>query len=333
MTTLAKSSVQRPAFLADVPACDPAAVRVAVLMGGRSAEREVSLMSGREVARALRASHFAADEVDLDPSRIDDLADRAFDVAFIALHGTFGEDGGLQERLDAMGIAYTGSGAESSRLAMDKVASKEAFQRAGIATPEWRVVSDGDGQAARDAYGALGPAVVVKPVDEGSSIAVTLAHTEDRYRKGLAEVFAIRRTALVERLIAGPELTVGVLRREGLPIIRIVPHQEFYNYDAKYFDDATEYIVDPELPAGADRTVRDLAVQAHEVLGCRDFSRVDFLLGEDGAVYVLEINTIPGFTTHSLLPKSAAGAGIDFPSLCRYIVELALARTRVRGIP
>jgi D-alanine-D-alanine ligase len=316
----------RPPFLWDVRVCDPVTVRVVVLMGGDSSEREVSLMSGREVARGLRRSGFMVEEVDLKPGGVASLTERKFQVAFIALHGAFGEDGRLQKQLDEMGILYVGSGPEASRLAMDKVAAKEAFVAAGIPTPPWRVVARGDNAAAGAARNELGPAVVVKPIDEGSSVAVTLADTMEQYLHGLAEVLAIRDRALVERRIRGRELTVGVLHNEGLPIVEIVPHQEFYNYNAKYFDDNTEYRVAPEMTATTEQTIRRMAVAAHRALGCRDFSRVDVMLDEAGQPYVLEVNTIPGFTTHSLLPKSAAGLGIEFPDLCRYIVELALFR-------
>lgn len=316
----------RPPFLSDIPACDPAEVRVVVLMGGSSAERQVSLMSGREVAKGLRRSGFPVEEIDLAPEDVPGLAGRPFDLAFIALHGTFGEDGRLQKQLDDLGLLYVGSGPEASRRAMDKVAAKEAFAASLIPTPPWRVVARGDEAAARSAREELGPSLVVKPIDEGSSVAVTLAETPQEYARGLAEVFAIRDRALVECRIRGPELTVGVLHDQGLPIVEIVPHQEFYNYDAKYFDVSTEYVVGPKLPAATERTVRRLAVEAHQALGCRDFSRVDLMLDADGSAWLLEVNTIPGFTTHSLLPKSASGLGIDFADLCRYIVELALAR-------
>ena len=316
----------RPQFLHDIPASDPSAVRVTVLMGGTSAEREISLMSGREVGKALRSGGFGVLDVDLLPSEVGRLAELEFDVAFIVLHGTYGEDGTLQRQLDEMGILYVGSGAEASCRTMDKVAAKEAFAAAGIDTPAWRVVPTGDAAAARDAYDALGPAVVVKPIDEGSSIGVTIAGDWDTCRKGLAEVFRTRRQALVEEEIRGRELTVGVLHTESLPVVEIVPTHAFYDYESKYFDDGTGYVVNPDIPAEADTAVRRVALEAHRVLGCRDFSRVDLILAPDGRAPVLEVNTIPGFTTHSLLPKSAAAAGIDFAGLCRYIVEIALWR-------
>lgn len=326
MSRAAPTSHERPPFLADVPACDPASVRVAVLMGGPSAEREVSLMSGREVARALEAGGFPVEQIDLHPSEVDALERRPMDVAFIALHGTFGEDGTLQRRLEELGVLYVGSGSRASRTAMDKVASKQAFLAAGIPTPPWTVVHRDDADAQLRAFRTLGPEVVVKPIDEGSSIAVTLAPDEPAYRRGLEAVFAIRERALVETLVRGRELTVGVLHHDGLPVVEIVPHQSFYNYDAKYFDDTTEYRVHPSLPPGTEQAVRRWAVAAHRALGCRDFSRVDLILDSCGAAHVLEVNTIPGFTTHSLLPKSAGGAGVDFVTLCRVIVELALMR-------
>ena len=299
---------------------------MAVLMGGDSAEREVSLMSGREVAGALRQAGFRVDAVDLKPAQVDALAGRDFDVAFIALHGAFGEDGQLQRRLDELGLLYVGSGPDASRNSMDKVAAKNAFSAAGIPTPPWRVVAFGDEDAARAAYRDLGPGVVVKPVDEGSSIGVTPADSPDAFREGLAAVFSTRREALIEQRWVGRELTVGVLHDEGLPVVEIVPGHTFYDYEAKYFDDATQYVTDPALPEGVESRVRSLAVAAHRALGCRDFSRVDFMLDGAGRPSALEVNTIPGFTAHSLLPKSAAGAGIDFPLLCRTIVELALRR-------
>lgn len=316
----------RPEFLADVPACDPSRVRVAVLMGGLGSEREVSLMSGREVGKALREAGFQVQDIDLKPEHVAGLAGLDFEVAFIALHGPFGEGGPLQDQLDAMGILYVGSGGEASRKAMDKVAAKKLFVAAGLPTPPWQVVGQGDDDAAAQAYQALGPEVVVKPIDDGSSVAVTLVGHRQRYAEGLAEVFALHDKALVERQVFGRELTVGVLHGQGMPVVEIVPTQQFYNYEAKYFDDTTDYIVNPELDFEVQKRIRQSAVAAHRVLGCRGFSRVDMILDSDGEAPILEVNTIPGFTTHSLLPKSASGAGIDFACLCRYIVEIALCR-------
>ena len=318
--------MRRTGFAAAVPECVPSATRVTVLMGGASAEREVSLLSGREVSKALRSAGFLVKDVDLRPDEVRFLAGRDFDVAFIALHGGFGEDGTLQGQLDRLGLAYTGSGAEASRLAMDKVAAKELFRAAGVATPEWRLVARGDAAGAREVYDALGPDVAVKPRDDGSSVAVTLAETFELYQAGLDEVFKIRGEALVERLVRGRELTVGVLADRGLPIIEIIPAAAFYDYNAKYFSDATRYVANPDLPDGLAARVQALAVTAHRAVGCRDFSRVDLMLDAAGAPTVLEVNTIPGFTTHSLLPKAAAAAGLDFTALCRTIVELALSR-------
>jgi len=321
---LTPPATSRPEFLADVPACDPRQVRVAVLMGGDSAEREVSLMSGLEVGKALREAGFQVRPVDLDPTQVASLAELDFDVAFIALHGTFGEYGNLQQQLDDMGILYVGSPPQASRNAMDKVVAKEIFLGAGLPTPPWRVVGKGDAAAAEAAYQSLGPDVVVKPIDEGSSLAVTIVQSPADYEKGLAEVFAIRDRALVEKEVHGRELTVGVLHEEGMPIVEIIPTQQFYNYDAKYFDDTTNYIVNPDIGADLQRRIRQMSVAAHRALGCRGFSRVDMILDSGGEAPILEVNTIPGFTTHSLLPKSASGAGLDFVCLCRYIIELAL---------
>lgn len=320
----------RPAFLADIPLCDPATVRVAVLLGGIGSEREVSLMSGREVAGGLREAGFAVQEVDLRPERVAELRDMDFDVAFIALHGAYGEDGRLQRQLDEMGIVYVGSGAEASRLAMDKVAAKERFVAAGLVTPPWRVVRRTDGAARAAAYASLGPDAVVKPIADGSSVAVHLTSDADHYGRALDDILGHYDAALVEQRIFGRELTVGVLHEHGLPVVEIVPTQEFYNYDAKYFDNSTGYRVNPpDLADDVAGRVRRAAVAAHQALGCRGFSRVDMILQPDGVAPVLEVNTIPGFTTHSLLPKSAAGAGIDFAALCRSIVEIALHEAAV----
>jgi len=313
-------------FASGVPPCRPSATHVTVLMGGTSAEREVSLLSGREVAKALRSEGFLVKEVDLQPDEVRLLGGRDFDVAFIALHGGFGEDGTLQRQLDRLGLAYTGCGPEASRLAMDKVAAKELFLAAGVATPEWRMVARGDAAGAREAYDALGPAVAVKPRDDGSSVAVTLVETFEQFQAGLDAVFKIRGEALVERLVRGRELTVGVLADQGLPIIEIIPDAAFYDYNAKYLSDATRYVANPDLPAGLTERIKALAVAAHRSLGCRDFSRVDVMIDAAGVPTVLEVNTIPGFTTHSLLPKAAAAAGLNFAALCRTMVELALSR-------
>ncbi len=324
------ASITRPAFLDRLEPCDPANVSVLVLMGGPSAEREVSLMSGREVSKALRRSGFLVREMDLGgPAEIDRVVEAGSDVTFIALHGTFGEDGTLQAMLDERGVLYTGSGSQSSRLAMDKLAAKKRFVAAGLATPEWRVVHRDNPQQAAEAVEALGRELVVKPLDEGSSVAVTIATDEAGYRQGLERVFQLRPQALVERRIVGRELTVGVLADEALPIVEIIPAHAFYDYQSKYFDDATRYVVDPEMSAPLRQQVQQVAAAAHRALGCRDFSRPDVLLDADGVSWVLEVNTIPGFTTHSLLPKSAAAAGVTFDALCRNIIELAMARREV----
>ena len=234
MTTVPAENSARSGLLGDVVACDPASVSVLVLMGGPSAEREVSLMSGREVSKALRRSGFLVQEMDLaGPAEIDRVPQAGADVTFIAMHGTFGEDGTLQRLLDERSVLYTGSGSEASRRAMDKVAAKRLFESAGLRTPAWRVVHRDKPDEAADALAALGPQVVVKPVDEGSSVAVTIARTAAEYQQGLDDVFAIRPQALVERMIVGREMTVGVLHDQGLPIIEIIPAHAFYDYQSK----------------------------------------------------------------------------------------------------
>jgi D-alanine-D-alanine ligase len=298
-------------------------LQITVLSGGPSAEREVSLKSGHAVAAALEGLGHQVRIADIAPDSLEALAIPA-DVVFIALHGPFGEDGQLQRILESRGIRYTGSGPEASALAMDKAAAKCRFMESEVPTPRFEVVTaDRIAAAVRD---WRAPAVV-KPVADGSSVDTTIV----RYAGCLGDVLA-RMTAkygrcLVEQYIAGPELTVSILRDEALPPIQIRTRREFYNYEAKYLDEDTEYLFDIDLPAPTLRLVQALSVRAAQALGCRDFCRVDWMVDvTTHQPYCLEINTIPGFTDHSLLPKAARQAGMSFAMLCQRIVESALAR-------
>ncbi len=302
---------------------------ITVLMGGPSSEREVSFVSGRAVADALAHCGHKVTAADISPEDTSALDREGLETVFIALHGPFGEDGQVQLLCEDRGLAYVGSGPVASKLAMDKDASKRLFRAAALETPPWVVIEQGTppdrlaGLLARTP-----PPCVLKPIDGGSSVDITIARDEPARDEALAGLLAAYGRAMIEEFIPGREMTVSILAEESLPLVEIRPAREFYDYYAKYEDDATEYIVAPDVPPGvADRLASD-ALKAHQALGCRDFSRVDFMLTDDGRPHVLEVNTIPGFTSHSLLPKAAAAAGVSFERLCDRLVSLALERHR-----
>jgi D-alanine-D-alanine ligase len=287
---------------------------VAVLKGGPSAERDVSLASGAAVARALRQLGYDVKEVDLQSTDVQ--LPGGIDAVFIALHGTFGEDGKLQEVLTRRGIPYTGSDAESSHRSFDKVVSKRIFEQQGIRTPRYEVLRRGEART-------LPLPVVVKPPRQGSSIGVTIVHEEADWDDALAEAFKLDEEVLVEAYIAGRELTVGIVGEQVLPVIEIRAPEGNYNYRAKYTKGMTEYHVPAPIGDEATRACQDMAWRAFAALGCRGMARVDIRMAQDGTLYVLELNTIPGFTETSLLPKAARAAGIEFPELCQRILNLA----------
>ena len=294
---------------------------ITVLAGGPGVEREVSLNSGRAVFDALRRLGHRVELCDIGPSDLSAL-DRPADFVFIALHGEFGEDGALQKELDARGLRYSGSGAAASQLAMDKVESKRRFAQTGIPTPPYYLVVE-TGLAGLPSRGK--PPVVVKPVSSGSSVDTSVARTPEALEKAASAVIRKYGRALVEEYVAGPELTVGILGDEALPVCEIRTEREFYDYQAKYSDDNTQYLFELDLPRALLERVQRLSLAAHRALGCRVFSRVDCMI--DAATlepYFLELNTIPGFTNHSLLPKAAARIGLTFDLLCQRIVELSM---------
>lgn len=301
------------------------ALDVTVLAGGPGAEREVSLQSGAAVADALKRLGHRVELADIGPDDLSALL-RPADVVFIALHGEFGEDGALQEELQRRGIAYTGSDSTASRLAMDKVAAKRVFEMRGISTPPYEVV---DAQSLEDIASRWSPPVVVKPVDSGSSVDTHIVRSADALHEKVAALVGKLGRALVEKFINGPELTVGVLGDRALPVCEIRTKREFYDYAAKYVDDDTQYLFDLDLPGALLTRAQEISLDAHRALRCRAFSRVDLMV--DAATnepYVLEINTIPGFTSHSLVPKAAARVGIGFDQLCQRIIELSLGDDR-----
>ena len=295
---------------------------ITVLRGGPSREREVSLHSGAEVAVALETLGHNVLSADIGPANLSALESPA-DVVFIALHGTFGEDGQIQRILDARGIAYTGSGAAACALAMNKAAAKQRLIESGLPTPPFAVVRDRDDP--RLTRWAL-PAVV-KPVSEGSSILCFIIREAADLRPAVQQVLDAYGEALVEQYIPGLELTVGILADRWLPPIEIRATGGFYDYHAKYEADDTEYRFDIQLPADLLDDIGRMSLAAHRALGCRDFSRVDWRVDAAAArPYILEVNTIPGFTQHSLLPMAARKAGLSMPELCGMLVESALGR-------
>lgn len=302
--------------------------RIAVLMGGTSAEREVSLNTGKQVVAALTergALPTAIDTADL--AFIDALQSGGFEVVFICLHGRFGEDGTVQGLLELLGLPYVGSGVLASALAMDKVMSKHLFAAAGLRSPEYVALSAGDRIDVDGIVAAFGEKSVVKPANEGSSVGMTIVHRATELPAAIEKAFAHDTCVLVERFVAGVEVTVGVLGNEDpyvLPTLEIVPVHEFYDYESKYVPGMSSHIIPAGVSEAARTECQRLSMAAHRVLGCRGMSRADTIVTEDGTVYLLEVNTIPGMTSTSLLPDAARAAGIEFPELCALLIGYAL---------
>jgi D-alanine-D-alanine ligase len=297
--------------------------RIAVLKGGPSAERDVSLRSGAAAAEALREAGYEVGEVIVDDSSF--VMPTATDLAFLALHGTFGEDGQIQKILAARGIPYTGASAEVSRIAFDKEKTKDKLRRHGVPTPEGQLVR-------RLEEITLPLPVFIKPNAQGSSVGTHPVTTREELASALADALKFDTDVLVERFIRGRELTVGVLGDEVLPIVEIHPLDGFYDYANKYTKGRTEYFCPARLPEEISSLIRQYALTAHRAIGDPVYSRIDFLLEDDVFPSCLEINTIPGMTATSLLPKAAAAVGITFPQLCRRIVELSwIARQKERN--
>jgi D-alanine-D-alanine ligase len=291
--------------------------RIAVLKGGPSAEREVSLRSGAAAAEALREAGYEVSEVTVDDANF--VVPQGTELVFLALHGTFGEDGQVQDILTARGIPYTGANAEVSRIAFDKEKTKEKFRQHGVPTPEGQLV-----RSLREV--TLSPPLFIKPNAQGSSVGTHPVLKPEDLAAGLADALKFDSAALVERFIQGRELTVGVLGSQALPIIEIHPLDGFYDYTNKYTKGRTEYFCPAPLPEEITLSIQKEALAAHRAIGNPVYSRIDFILEKNGNAYCLEVNTIPGMTATSLLPKAAAAVGIGFPQLCRRIVELSWAR-------
>lgn len=306
--------------------------KVIVLMGGPSAEREVSLRTGNAILSALLEKGYLAEGLELEPARVfEQLKERGCDVVFNAVHGKYGEDGCLQAALEMLGIPYTGSGVLAAAAAMDKVISKRVFISENIATPraKFYVKEDQGRDLTREIMAAFSLPVVVKAATQGSSIGVYIVESESELQAAIAEAFRYSDDILVEEFIRGRELTVAVWNNgkdEALPVIEIVPHSGKYDYQSKYTKGASDYIVPAELSAAETQAAQELALRAFKVLGCKGIARADIMLGEDNSLCVLEVNTVPGMTATSLVPKAALAVGISFPDLCEKLLLMADVR-------
>ena len=300
---------------------------VTVLLGGPSSERQVSLKSGKAVAEALEQMGHDVVRADISPNDLTAFDRQKLDVIFPALHGAFGEDGGVQKLMEKRHIRYCGSDARASRLAMDKMLSKWRFLQAGLPVADGGLIERKDGKELRERLmDRLGLPVVVKPVDQGSSIEVIVAREENIRCRAIDHLLGKYGRCMLERFVPGREITVGILAGQALPVVEIVTPDGMFDFQSKYESESTKYLLDIDLPAETYKYLQWIGLQAHRVLGCRDFSRVDIRLGPASRPAILEVNTIPGVTSRSLLPMAAAKAGIDFPHLCDQLVRIAQKR-------
>ena len=300
--------------------------KVAVLMGGYSGEREVSLMSGAGVLQALRSQGVDAHAFDPSERDLNELKRDGFNRAFIALHGRFGEDGTVQGALELLGIPYTGSGVLASSVAMDKVMTKRIWLAEGLPTPAWRQVSSAEEAVA--AFQALGAPMIVKPAREGSSLGLTKVTDVAQCAAAYAQAAQRDPEVLCEQFVSGDEVTCPVLgtgsSAQALPVIHIVAPGGNYDYEHKYFTDDTQYIVPCDLPAGEEATIQAIVLKAFQTLGCRGWARADVMIdATTRKPYLLEINTSPGMTGHSLVPMSARATGLSYEQLCLQVLASA----------
>jgi D-alanine-D-alanine ligase len=307
-------------------------VRVAVLQGGRSLERVVSLRSAARVEDALGELGQEAVGIDVGRDLVSRLRAERPDVVFIALHGPGGEDGTVQELLEILDLPYTGPGVAACALCMDKVAAKHEIRAAGLPTPDWAAFNAtafrelGAGDTLEEIEERLGFPLVIKPASQGSSLGVEFASSRDEVPEALVAAFSYDDRVLLERYVKGPELAVSILDGEALPIVEAIPREEdFFNFEARYEIGRTEYVCPAELGEAETQRVQEIATRTYETLGCTGFARVDLMLGDDGP-QVLEVNAIPGLTDTSLFPMAAEAAGIDFTRLVERIVMSARER-------
>ena len=298
--------------------------RIAVLMGGPGSERDVSLATGRGISKALRSLGVDVAEVDVRDENFQ--LPKVVDLAFIALHGTFGEDGQIQQLLEERGVAYTGEGVQGSRLAFDKIRSKEKFEEHGVRTPKWETIEATQQPRMR-------PPIVIKAPRQGSTVGIHIVKRSEELAPAIAGSAKYDRELLIEKFVSGRELTIGVLGDQALPILEIIPKGGFYDFTNKYpflnpqAGGGAEHVCPAQLDEKKTAQIQELALRAFRALGLQVYGRIDVILSDSGEPFVLEVNTIPGMTEASLLPEAAAAAGISYVDLCARIIELSRART------
>ena len=305
---------------------------IAVIRGGKSAERKISLKTGQAILTALKSKDYKVVDIDPKDNLHQQLVDNEIDLAFIALHGRYGEDGTIQGYLELEDIPYTGSGVLGSALAMDKISSKRVFEQAEISTPEFIVLKKKEYTGSENAIKKrikekFSFPVVVKPALEGSSLGLSITKDEEKLLTDIEDAFEYDEEILIEEYIPGKEITVGILGREeleALPVIEIRPRAGVYDYEAKYTKGATDFVMPAPLDKEVYNQAQELSLKSHQVLNCQGVSRVDLRVNPQGEVYVLEVNTIPGMTETSLLPQAAAEKGLKFPELVEKILKLAI---------
>lgn len=306
--------------------------KIGILMGGPSSEREISLKSGKAVYEAISRLGFNVVSIDIKTDNIQEnirlIKSSKISCAFLALHGRFGEDGQIQGILDILNIPYTGSGALASRLAMDKIAARQIFSLYGINVPRYKTIDKCSYSGINwRMNNRLSFPVVVKPSTHGSSIGLSIVDKVENFDKAIELAFSFDEKVLIEEYVSGREVTVGVLDEKALPVVEIVPKNRFFDYEAKYKTGMTDYIVPAQLESEIVAKVQETALLAHKLLGCSGCSRVDVILDSNNTPFVLEVNTIPGFTETSLLPKAAKAQGVEFAQLCLKLIKLAHEKT------
>jgi D-alanine--D-alanine ligase len=301
--------------------------RVGVLMGGPSSEREISLKSGKAVYEALKKSGLQVAAIDIKTDSFDKntklIKSHKINCAFVALHGRFGEDGQIQRILEKINIPYTGSGVLASKLAMDKIASRKIFKAAGLKVPKYKVLDKPSYSSGHKIYQGLKFPLVIKPATHGSSIGLSIINAAGNLKKALDLAFSFDDRVIIEEHVKGREVTVGILEEKALPVIEIIPKKIFFDYEAKYIPGMTEYVIPAKLERKIAQGIKEAALSAHKLLGCFACSRADIILDKGNSPVILEVNTIPGFTSTSLLPKAAKTQGIGFEALCIKLIRLA----------
>jgi len=308
--------------------------KIGVLCGGRSAEREVSLRTGDTIFKALLKNQYESIKIDVDENIVENLKNNNITLAFLALHGKYGEDGTIQGLLEILGIPYTGSGVLASALAINKITTKKILMYEEIPTPEFFAFTRSDynsnyKRTIESKINDLGLPVVIKAATQGSTIGISFVQQNENIHKAIEEALKFDDSVLVEKLISGIEITASVLGNESplaLPLIEIVSATGVYDYKAKYTVGLSEHIIPPRTSDDIQNKIKELAIKTYLALGCRGLARVDFILNSNGYPYVLEVNTIPGMTETSLFPDSAKAAGISFEDLCKKLVKLALKK-------